>query len=140
MNIYRKRQKEVVIGGLTVRSRVNNNMTRPICTACNQRLCAINCYRDGKVYYRSRCGYCIGRNKKIKTPDPKWKTAGYKKKPTCDRCGFKARYSVQLLVYHVDGNLNNNATRNLKTVCQNCAVEIPKIDLPWRAGDLEPDR
>jgi hypothetical protein len=39
----------------------------------------------------------------------------------------------------VDGNLNNNATRNLKTVCQNCAVEISKVDLPWRHGDLEPD-
>jgi hypothetical protein len=24
-------------------------------------------------------------------------------------------------------------------VCQNCAVEIPKVDLPWSPGDLEPD-
>ena len=114
-------------------------MLRPICSACNQRPCAINCYRDGRVYYRSRCEYCIKKSKRIKPPEPRWKSAGYKKKPTCDRCGFKARYSVQLLVYHVDGNLNNNTTRNLKTVCQNCAVEIPKVDLPWSPGDLEPD-
>jgi hypothetical protein len=42
-------------------------------------------------------------------------------------------------VYHVDGNLHNTGLRNLKTVCQNCVVEIAKTDLPWKAGDLEPD-
>ena len=30
--------------------------------------------------------------------------------------------------------------KNLKTVCLNCTIEIPKQDLPWRPGDLEPDR
>jgi hypothetical protein len=25
-------------------------------------------------------------------------------------------------------------------VCLNCTVEIPKQDLTWRPGDLEPDR
>jgi hypothetical protein len=54
-------------------------------------------------------------------------------------CGFRAKFSAQLMVYHMDGNLNNNILRNLKTVCQNCAVEIKKIDRTWRAGDLEPD-
>jgi hypothetical protein len=44
------------------------------------------------------------------------------------------------LVYHVDGNMNNTGTRNLKTVCQNCVVDIIKSDLPWRVGDLEEDR
>lgn len=115
-------------------------MTRPICPACNQRLCAINCYRNGQVYYRSRCETCIKKNKKIKPPDPRWKSAGYKKKATCDRCGFRAKYSAQLLVYHVDGNLNNNNLKNLKTVCHNCVIEVQKQDLPWRPGDLEPDR
>ena len=43
------------------------------------------------------------------------------------------------MVYHVDSNLNNSSLRNLKTVCQNCAVEIKKLDLTWRPGDLEPD-
>jgi hypothetical protein len=43
------------------------------------------------------------------------------------------------LVYHIDGNLNNNVLRNLKTVCLNCTVEIKKADLPWVQGDLEPD-
>jgi hypothetical protein len=115
-------------------------MERPICPACNQRACAINCYRDDRVYYRSRCEYCIKKGRRIKTPEPKWKLSGYKKKPTCDRCGFKGKYAAQLLVYHVDGNMNNTALRNLKTVCQNCVVDINKSDLPWRPGDLEEDR
>lgn len=115
-------------------------MNRPICKACGQRFCAINLHREGRIYYRSRCEHCIRRGKKIKTPDPRWKQAGYKKKTVCDRCGFRAKYSAQLMVYHVDGNLNNTDTKNLKTVCQNCAVEIPKLDLTWKSGDLEPDR
>ena len=75
----------------------------------------------------------------IKAPVPRWQTSGYKKKPACDRCGFRARYSAQLLVYHVDGNLHNTDVRNLKTVCLNCVEEIKRSDLPWQRGDLEPD-
>ena len=112
---------------------------RPVCPTCKQRLCAINCYRGERVYYRSRCDTCIRLRKKIKRPDPRWAATGYKKKPTCDRCGFKARYSAQLLVYHVDGNLNNSSLRNLKTVCQNCVEEVKRADLTWRPGDLTPD-
>jgi hypothetical protein len=66
--------------------------------------------------------------------------SGYKKKPACDRCGFKARHTTQLLVYHVNGDLNDCELRNLKTVCLNCVVEITKLDLPWKRGDLEEDR
>lgn len=112
---------------------------RPVCPACKQRLCAVNCYRDDKIYYRSRCDYCIRKGRKIKPARPQWESAGYKKKPTCDRCGFRAKFAGQLLVYHADGNLHNTGLRNLKTVCQNCIIEIAKTDLPWTAGDLEPD-
>ena len=115
-------------------------MDRPLCQACNQRFCAINYYRYGMPHSRARCETCIKKNKKIKPPEPRWKSAGYKKKATCDRCGFRAKYSAQLLVYHVDSNLHNNEIKNLKTVCLNCTIEIPKQDLPWRPGDLEPDR
>jgi hypothetical protein len=112
---------------------------RPICPACNQRACAINCYRGDQVYYRSRCDYCIRRKRGLKLPQARWRLAGYKKKTQCDRCGFKAKHAIQLVVMHVDGNLNNNALRNLKTVCLNCVAEIKRLDLPWRQGDLEPD-
>jgi len=114
-------------------------MNRPKCAACNQRLCAINYIRDSVTHYRSRCDYCIKRERRIKPAKPRWDLAGYKKKPTCDKCGFRAKYSAQLLVYHVDGNLNNSGLRNLKTICQNCVVDIAKSDLPWRVGELESD-
>ena len=34
----------------------------------------------------------------------------------------------------------NNAGYNLRTICLNCVVEVSKQDLPWKPGDLEPDR
>ena len=113
---------------------------RKTCSTCNQHLCAVN-YIDAHeiVHYRSKCTICIARGKKIKPPEPRWKATGYKKKPTCDRCGFRAKFSAQLLVYHVDGNLNNSSLTNLKTICQNCVVDVIKSDLPWMPGDLEPD-
>jgi hypothetical protein len=112
---------------------------RPLCLACNQRPRAVAYHGSRGVQYRKLCEYCIQLNRQIKPPVPRWKTAGYKKKITCDRCGFRSKYSAQLVVCHIDSNLNNNNLRNLKTVCQNCMIEIAKTDLPWRPGDLEPD-
>jgi hypothetical protein len=112
---------------------------RPICLSCNQRPRAVAYHRKDSVQYRRLCEYCIKRGKRIRPPEPRWRVAGYKKKPTCDRCGFRAKFSAQLLVFHVDGNLHNTALRNLKTVCQNCVIEVAKTDLPWQVGDLEPD-
>lgn len=114
-------------------------MDRPICPACNQRFCAINYYKDGVTHYRARCEQCIQKKRKIKPSVPRWQTAGYKKKATCDRCGFRSKYSAQLIVYHIDGNLSNSDLRNLKTICLNCTVDIKRSDLPWRPGDLTPD-
>jgi hypothetical protein len=112
---------------------------RPICRACNQRPCAVNYIREDVTHYRSRCETCQRKNKGIKPREPRWKSAGYKKKPACDRCGFKARLASQLLVYHIDGDLNNANVRNLRTVCRNCVEEIARTEVTWRAGDLEPD-
>ena len=114
-------------------------MIRPICQACKQRPCAINYYRNDVAHYRTRCGYCIAKNRGIKTPEARWKTAGYKKKPACDKCGFRSKYASQLLVYHVDGNQHNTSLRNLRTICLNCVEEIKRLDRPWSPGDLEPD-
>jgi len=77
------------------------SMKRPVCQACNQRLCAINYIKEDRVHYRSRCETCLRKGKGIKRRVPRWEAAGYKKKPTCDRCGFKARHHSQLLVFHV---------------------------------------
>lgn len=112
---------------------------RPLCKACGKNFAAVNGYHNDKKYYRSRCTTCIRRGKALPALAPRWKTSGYKKKTKCDRCGFKSRISAQLMVFHIDGDLNNVDLRNLKTVCLNCAVEVTRLDLPWRPGDLEPD-
>jgi Zn ribbon nucleic-acid-binding protein len=114
-------------------------MNRPICPACKQRPRAVNYHRDGVAHYRTKCGYCIARSRAIKPPEPRWKTAGYKKKLACDKCGFRSRYASQLLVYHRDGNQHNTSLRNLATICLNCVEEIKRLDRPWTLGDLEPD-
>jgi hypothetical protein len=114
-------------------------MDRPNCPACSQRLCAINYYKDGIAHYRTRCENCIRRGRKLKAQEPRWTKSGYKKKSVCDRCGFRSRWAAQLLVFHIDGNLNNSGVRNLKTICQNCVIDVKKADLPWKAGDLAPD-
>jgi hypothetical protein len=113
---------------------------RPLCKVCSKNPAAINGYHRDKIYYRSRCNACIRRDRRQKKQRPRWELAGYKKKAACDRCGFKARHHTQLTVYHVNGDLNDCELRNLKTVCLNCIAEITRLDLPWRAGDLEPDR
>jgi hypothetical protein len=113
---------------------------RPLCQACNKNPAAINCHKNNKVYYRSRCSICIRRGKNLPKQIPKWQAAGYIKKKQCDGCGFTARLPAhQLTVYHADGNLANCDYRNLKTICLNCAAEFTRIDRPWRRGDLEAD-
>ena len=112
---------------------------RPICTACGLRAAAINRYYGDRVYYRSRCDSCSRKNKKIKPARPRWQSRGYVKKPQCDRCGFRAAYNNQLMVYHIDGDLTNATLSNLRTVCLNCAAEVNRQEFTWKPGDLEPD-
>lgn len=112
---------------------------RPLCQICKKNFAAVNRKYGDKTYYRSRCSPCIRRKKKQRPQVPRWKSAGYKKKATCDRCGFRAKYASQLIVYHVNGDLNCCEFTNLKTVCLNCVAEVTRLELPWRPGDLEPD-
>ena len=65
------------------------------------------------------CDSC-NRNHVRKPKLTVWAKAGYKKKNTCEHCGFKAKYYDQLEVYFIDGNLINIKHSNLKTVCLNC--------------------
>ena len=118
---------------------MTNKILRPICPACRQRMVAINYVRDGATHYRSRCSHCVRRGKQARPAEPRWKSSGYQKKMKCDRCGFRARYSAQIMVYHIDGRLDNCDVKNLRCICQNCAIEVERTDLTWRPGDLEPD-
>ena len=95
--------------------------------------------KDTVTHYRSRCETCVRKKRGIPSRKPRWARAGFKKKMTCDKCGFKARYSSQILIYHVDGDLNNTGVKNLKCVCRNCVEEIHKGLLPWLPGDLQVD-
>jgi len=112
---------------------------RPLCKFCGKKPAAVNYKRYEKTYYRNRCDSCIRKKKNIAAPKPKWAEAGYRKKPHCEKCGFKAKYREQLFVYYLDGNLNNNLATNLKTICANCQYEVAHEGLGWRQGDLVPD-
>ena len=85
------------------------------------------------------CDEC-GRKKNKKKPFvPSWQKAGYKKKPTCDVCGFRSLFNTQTVVYYIDGNLENNLYTNLRTICLNCVEVVKRTEVTWKRGDLEVD-
>ena len=113
---------------------------RGLCPICTQRPVAINYIRGTKTHYRRVCSICSHRGKKLKPQPPLWYQTGYRKKPTCDRCGFKAELvDDQMMVWHVDGDLRNNDRSNLKTVCLNCRPLVLKSRLPWKPAVLVTD-
>lgn len=112
---------------------------RPLCAVCSKNPAAINYKRGDITYFRSRCDVCIRRKKKVAVPKPSWFKNGYKKKPHCEKCGFKAKYKDQLYVFYVDGDLSNAVFTNLRTICANCQIAIAHEGLGWRQGDLVPD-
>jgi hypothetical protein len=116
------------------------NLIRPLCSACNQQLAAINYKSGAKTYYRKLCDQCLRKGKTHKLAPPNWYKAGYRKRASCDKCGWRAKYiEKQMTVFYIDGNLKNNQTTNLRSVCLNCRVEIAASKLPWRESPLTPD-
>ena len=109
---------------------------RNLCKICYQRPVAINYYKENKTFYRSTCDHC---SKKRSDGKSLWEIAGYKKKVTCDRCGFSSKHTALFNVFYVDGNLTNNRHTNLKTVCANCQRILHKDGVKWKQGDLSPD-
>ncbi len=114
-------------------------MLRPICKTCGKNHCAINYKRDGVTHYRSMCDECGRKKNKQKPRTSRWQAAGYKKKPTCDLCGFKSIFPTQITVFHIDGNLDNCKFTNLRSICLNCVEVVKKKEVTWRRGDLEVD-
>jgi hypothetical protein len=106
---------------------------RPLCS-CGRAPVAINYYKNKRPYYRTQCGVC-SRGVKL----PRWQSAGYLLKNTCDKCGSKSPHKEVFNVFHVDGDLNNCRHANLKTVCANCQRVLHKEGVRWRQGDLVPD-
>jgi hypothetical protein len=114
-------------------------MIRPICLTCGKNQCAVNYHRNGKTYYRSMCDECGRKKNHLKPRIPTWKKNGYKKKATCDLCGFRSLFPSQMTVYHIDGNLENAEQINLRSICLNCVEVVKKKDVNWKRGDLEVD-
>jgi hypothetical protein len=109
---------------------------RNLCNVCEERVVAINYYKEGRPFYRSKCDHC---SKNRKNGTAAWAASGYKKKLSCDKCNFTSKYQEQFNVFHVDGNPRNSRYSNLKTVCVNCQRIMHKLKLPWKQGDLTPD-
>jgi hypothetical protein len=114
-------------------------LKRPICKECNKNYSAINYIRNSKTYYRSICDSCGKKKAKKKPIVHSWEKAGYKKKPQCDICGFKSLYPSQMTVFHIDGELNNAAFSNLRTICLNCVEVVKRKEITWKRGDLRVD-
>lgn len=114
-------------------------MNRPFCKACNRQPAAVNYYRNNVPHYRSRCAACIRLRKKERPSEPKWKINGYKKKPACDLCGFRSKYSSQIVVCHVDGNMNNCELYNLRSICLCCVEVVKRRTTIWHIGAIEAD-
>ena len=115
-------------------------LKRDLCPICNTNLVAVNYVKDSITHYRNSCSACIRIGRKLKKERPRWVLAGYKKKERCEVCNFKAKLPVkQLFVYHVDGNLKNCNSYNLKTVCANCRIELIGGALPWKPSPIVPD-
>jgi hypothetical protein len=114
-------------------------LQRPICKECNKNYAAINYKRNNVTHYRSICDECGRKKQKLKPRKSNWITGGYKKKATCDLCGFKSLFPTQITVFHIDGNLEHIEQTNLRSICLNCVEVVKKKDVNWRRGDLQID-
>jgi len=112
---------------------------RPICAMCNKNHTAINYKRAGVTHYRSICDECGRKKNKLTPRKANWTKSGYKKKTTCDLCGFKSLFTTQMTVFHVDGNLEHTEQANLRSICLNCIEVVKKKEVTWRRGDLQID-
>jgi hypothetical protein len=114
-------------------------MIRPICKHCNKNYCAINYRRNDITHYRGKCDECGRVKNKLNPRTPKWKSKGYKKKSTCDLCGFHSLFTSQITVFHIDGNLENSEMINLRSICLNCVEVVKRKEVNWKRGDLQVD-
>ena len=114
-------------------------LIRPICKKCNKNVCAVNYIREGVHHYRSTCDECGRKKNKLKPRKANWTKSAYKKKATCDLCGFRSILQSQITVFHIDGNLDNIQLSNLRSICLNCVEVVKKKEVTWKRGDLEVD-
>lgn len=123
---------------LTVSLNTIMDSVRKICPGCHQKPVAVNKHNhdNGKIYYRKLCDTCIRQGRKSPLQLQGWIKSGYRKKPTCERCGYKLKHTEQSAVFHIDGDLRNCDHNNLRTVCLNCRVELQYSKLHWKESDI----
>lgn len=114
-------------------------LNRPICPHCNKNFCAVNYVKNDVTHYRSMCDECGRKKEKKKPRKANWTKSGYKKKATCDLCGFKSIFTSQITVFHIDGDLENILQSNLRSICLNCVEVVKKKEVNWKRGDLKVD-
>jgi len=112
---------------------------RPMCKVCNVNFCSVNYIKNGIRHYKSNCTNCRRKIKKLPPRKPKWMSSGYKKKTTCDYCGFRSIYPSQMTVFHINGNLEDVNYTNLRTICLNCVEVVKRREVNWKKGDLQID-
>jgi hypothetical protein len=112
---------------------------RPLCSHCKLKPCAVNYYRNDRVYYRKKCVRCQQLSQQQAYTKPLWQRQGYQKKNRCDRCGHHSEYSQVFSVYCVDGNLKNTLPTNLRTVCANCQITLSVKGVNWHNAELISD-
>lgn len=100
-------------------------MKSNMCQSCNKHPVTVNYVRNGRVYYRKVCYYCIKSKKQSLTEAAQLlKKSGYKKKAICDRCGFVSKVSEQIQIHFRDSNVYNVSLSNLRSYCVNCVIEV----------------
>lgn len=100
-------------------------MPRPLCSRCGIRPCEFNYYYQGdrsRPHWRRCCALCRRSASRTQPSKPRWQQSGYQKRNQCDRCGLRSNIAQVFVVVHVDGQLNNCALSNLRTVCANCQI------------------
>mgnify|MGYP001189719805 FL=1 len=113
---------------------------RPLCVSCQAKPRAYAYRKNEKIYWRRLCDTCNRKKSRKRIGGvTALQRSGYKKKKSCELCGFRAQHQMQLNVLFVDGNLRNTTSSNLKTVCANCQRLSGVRRLGWRVGDLVAD-
>ena len=99
---------------------------RPLCI-CGQRPAAINYKKTIKHTIVRLCERCLRNG--IITEFLSGSKRGYEKKGYLRKVQFTSKHEEQFNVFHIDGNLTNCRSTNLKTICANCQRIIQKEGL-----------
>lgn len=88
--------------------RTKSSLERGLCE-CGNLTEKLGTNKNGVALWGKVCRTCRGRYR-----------YGIIKETVCQECNFVPEVSAQLEIDHIDGDRDNNAPSNLKTLCCNC--------------------